>query len=129
MADLTLIDLALAGYVIDEWEIWQQGKCGIYAVALIADHPHLRFGTLGTSEPDGGWLPAHHFAHDDVYAYDSAGRHLLPYHGVNGSFDVMLLDEQPDWYGVPHDEAGPEGPARHLEAARAHAARHHIVEP
>ena len=101
--------------------------CGTYAVALIAAHPQLRFGSLGVADTDGGWVLLHHFAHDDVYAYDSAGRHQLPYRGIEGDADVVLLDEQPDWYGVPQEEAGPEGPAPHLMAAQAHALRHVIV--
>lgn len=128
MPDLTLDDLPAAGYVTDEWHIWQQGKCGTYAVALIAAHPNLRFGTLGESTGQGtDWVPTHHFAHDDTHAYDSAGRHPLPYRGVAGSCDVQCLDEQPDWYGVLEGEAGPEGNDFHLAAATAHAARHNIA--
>lgn len=129
MPKFELQDLAAAGFVTDEWHIWQQGKCGTYAVALIAAHPHLRFGTLGQSEldPDDGWQATHHFAHDDTYAYDSAGRHPLPYRAIDGSCDLMFLDEQPDWYGVPEQDAGPEGIAVHLRAAHAHATRHSIA--
>lgn len=128
MPGLTLEDLAVAGYVTDEWSTWQQGRCGTYAVALINTHPHLRFGTLGQSLDAGGdWVPVHHFAHDDTYAYDSAGKHPLPYHGVDGQCDLAFLDEEADWYGIPEAEAGPEGVAAHLAAARDHATRHHIL--
>ena len=121
----TLADLADAGYVTDEWSLWQQGRCGTYAVALIGDHPSLRFGVFGHSDADG-WTPEHFFAHDDTRAYDSAGRHPLPYRGIDGTADVVLLDQDPDWYGIPAEEAGPEGVEVHLAAATAHARRHRI---
>lgn len=126
MTKRTLDELAAAGYIIDEWSTWQQGRCGSYAVALIQAHPRLRFGTLGESTDDG-WFAGHHFAHDDRFAYDSAGRHPLPYHGIEGSFDLQFLNEDASWYGLPEGEAGAEGVEAVLAAARAHASRHHIV--
>lgn len=99
----TLAEVAAAGYCIDEWADWQQGNCDVYARALIQLNPTLRFGVL-----DGG---SHCFAHDDEYAYDSAGRHSLPYRGIHeGDFtdDDVELDADPDdyGYGTYTDEPG-----------------------
>ena len=86
-----LTDIAAAGYVVAEWDRWQQGNCGGYAAALIHTYPHLRLGGIDfwtDPEPDGSYEfdnPAHYVAHDDDYAYDSAGRHPLPYTGVCGT--------------------------------------------
>jgi hypothetical protein len=113
-----LADLQLAGYVIDEWSRWQQGYCGTYATALIQAVPGLRLGCL-----DGG----HHFtAHDDEFAYDSAGRHPLPYQGVRGDMTWQPDAGPPSDWGLPDDECGPEGPDEALAAALEHAARNNI---
>jgi hypothetical protein len=128
MPEPTLADLRAAGYCTDEWSRWQQGQCGTYATALIRKHPGLRFGTAGRTEngggdASGGWWPAHHFAHDDQHAYDSAGRHPLPYHGVHGDMDYSELDGDPDDWGLPGEEGtGPDD----LAAALRHAARNRI---
>jgi hypothetical protein len=115
----SLRDVASAGYNTDEWSSWQQGRCGTYACGLQRIRPDLRIGTL-----DQG---SHFFAHDDTHAYDSAGRHPLPYRGIAGDAEQVDLDQQPDWWGVPHDEAGSEGPEPHVHAAMQHAERHGIL--
>lgn len=115
----SLHEVAAAGYNTDEWSTWQQGKCGTYACGLQRLNSGLRFGTV-----EGG---NHFFAHDDTHAYDSAGRHPLPYSGIEGG-GRSSLDEEPEWYGVPHDEAGPEGSEVHVQAAMEHAQRHGVLE-
>jgi hypothetical protein len=114
----TLAELAGAGYNVDEWHLWQQGYCAAYAAALQQADPALRIGAL-----DDG---SHFFAHDDSWAYDSAGRHPLPYRGVHGQRDADLDVELDDW-GEPGDSAGPEGPEPHIRAALAHITRHRIL--
>lgn len=121
----TLEDLAAAGYIVDEWEAWQQGDCDLYALALISLDPSLHFGVLGESYEDewgGGWYERHYFAHDGSYAYDSAGRHTLPYHGVHGDCDVVVLDQTPEDFGV---QVGMRTAS--LAAAVAHANRHGVM--
>jgi len=129
-AMMSLGELAAAGYVTDGWETWQQGRCGTYACALIMAHPELRLGALGTMEDpadiDAGWSLLHFFAHDGRHAYDSAGRHELPYRGVHAQADYCELDGVPGWYGLPDEEAGPEGSDYWLELASSHAERHGI---
>lgn len=113
----TLDDLRRTGYVVDEWSRWQQGGCLAYAVALIELRPNLRLGTLAMT--DGEYcIPAHHFAYDDTYAYDSAGRHALPYRGVTFTADVVMLDEDVNEY----DEVDPV----EVLAAKNHCQRHNI---
>ena len=126
----TLRDLHQRGYCTDEWTRWQQGQCGTYAVALMRLRPGLRFGTLGITkagagDPSSGWTPEHHFAHDDTYAYDSACRHPLPYHGVHGDADYYELDGEPgDW-----DQLGEEGSREpDIAAAQEHARRNRILD-
>jgi hypothetical protein len=116
----SLKDVAAAGYNTDEWSTWQQGRCGTYACGLQRLRPDLKMGSI-----DAG---AHFFAHDEKYAYDSAGRHPLPYTGVAGHGTDVGLNETPEYWGLPHDEAGPEGPEPHIEAAMQHAQRHGILE-
>ena len=62
--------------------------CDTYALAMLDTHPNLRLGVA-----DGGM---HFFVHDDEYAYDSIGKHPLPYNGVNGDFDVVEYDQRRD---------------------------------
>ncbi len=118
MTWLSLADLAAAGYVVDEWWRWQQGGCGTYALALLQSHPGLR---LGVALDDRG-AETHFFAHDSVYAYDSAGRHRLPYLGVQPTdqFDQVLLDQNPDDWDL--DEVPSDIPD-----AAAHQRRHRIT--
>lgn len=114
----TLADRERAGYVIDEWKRWQQGGCLEYAVALIRRYPGLRFGTLGESDGDGGWWVSHHIAHDDEWAYDSAGRHRLPYNGIDGVLDVVELNGNAEDYEYPDEDE--------VAAALLHIERHGI---
>lgn len=119
----TLDDLAAAGYCTDEWARWQQGGCDSYAAALIQARPHLRAAMAGYTYASmgyegTGWLPAHMFAHDGEYAYDSAGRHKLPYHGVHGDLDYVVLD-----LGADDLESEPA----EIPDALAHAERNGIL--
>ena len=100
--------------VTDEWERWQQGGCLAYAVALQRLSPALRFGTLNDDDS-----PVHHFAYDDEYAYDSAGRHSLPYRGISGALEYCP-NESADWYE--------EVDENEVRDAQAHAIRNHILE-
>lgn len=104
----------------DEWAIWQQGRCGIDALALMELDPSLRLGSL-----DNG---VHFFAHDDEFAYDSGGRHRLPYVGIDGTLAPCDLDQDPRYWGLPDDAAGLEGPEPHLTAAKVHAKRNGVLE-
>lgn len=84
-------------YIKDEWNRWQQGGCLEYAIALTRVNPLLLFGSL--YKVDGNYaLATHHFAHDDSFAYDSAGRHPLPYRGIYNQADEVGLNEDPKWY-------------------------------
>lgn len=115
-----LEDFAAAGLCVDEWATWQQGHCGAYALALIelgGGQPIMGLGVL-----DGG---DHFFAHDAAYAYDSAGRHTLPYRGiVDDAFEESLLGQRPGEWGLGcsclscDDLRG---------KARAHITRHGIL--
>lgn len=123
----SLEEIADAGYVTDEWRRWQQGQCAAYAVALVDAHPDLRFAVIGQTEngdgdATGGWRERHAFAHDDHYAYDSAGRHPLPYLGIEARCDLLELDSDPEDYGY-RDEFDDET----FAAALAHANRHQIL--
>jgi hypothetical protein len=111
-------DHAVCAPADPEWRRWQQGNCGIYAHALRRTDTALRFGVLGETLGTG-WWPLHYFAHDEQFAYDSAGRHRLPYRGLDGSFDVMVLDQAPEDWGVPDEEAAAS--EREVEIGRAEA--------
>lgn len=125
MPQMTLDELAECGYIIDEWADWQQGMCGTYALALLQAHPHLRLGGVDFNNDPGFDNPGHFVAHDDEYAYDSAGRHPLPYQGVHGDGRWLADLGDPADYGIPDDET--DEPAVDLQAARDHHARHQIV--
>lgn len=119
--------LTAAGYVTDDWNRWQQGDCGAYAIALTDAHPHLRFAVLGETwdgagDASGGWSVRHFFAHDDTDAYDSAGRHPLPYYGIRGTCDYVELDSDPDWHGLYEEHTEQD-----YADARDHAVKHRIV--
>jgi len=63
---------------------WQRGACLTYAEALKACDPTLRWGIHYGPNTDPDWPeaqyePMHVFVHDEKYAYDSLGRHPLPY--------------------------------------------------
>jgi len=63
---------------------WQRGACLSYAQALKECDPNLQYGmhfgpNTDPDYPDAQWEPLHVFAHDGEFAYDSLGRHALPY--------------------------------------------------
>lgn len=121
MSDLDRV--AASGGVIDEWRRWNQGQCGIYALALIQLRPALRFGSVCDAE--GAY---HHFAHDDDFAYDSAGRHLLPYLGLFPMpGDFMLLDGCAAFYGLPEDMESEHGAESDIADAIDHIRRHNLL--
>jgi hypothetical protein len=101
-----------------QFDRWSNGECGTYATALIRSKPGLQLGVAGTADSDGGWYPHHYFAHDQANAYDSSGRHPLPYHGVNNQFDHVELGHDLESWGLPEDEGGDEDT---LREATAHA--------
>ncbi len=87
---------------------WQHGLCDTYAKAMLDMYPHLKLGIL-YNEDD---IEQHYFAHDGKYAYDSIGKHKLPYtgYGENKGTFVQSLEEKPEWYGIggayPYGENG-----------------------
>lgn len=108
------------------WE-WQTGLCGTYACALIRAYPWLRLGVAGTRMREGeglqegeDWWAHHFFAHDQEYAYDSFGRHPLPYQG-EPEWDVTLLNQEAGEWRLPEEESGPEAAEYHLSRAWRHA--------
>lgn len=119
-----LAALAARGYNIISWQRWQQGSCHAYALGLIAVNPKLRFGTIVRHEQRGDdefEVDTHHFAHDDTHAYDSAGRHPLPYLGIDPEpGHRMRLDDDPTYY----DESAPD----EILVAMAHARAHGILD-
>lgn len=132
---MTLADIAARGYVTEDWSRWQQGECGTYAVAMIQAFPHLHLGGIDfyNDENSGTDAPGHYVAHDGVYGYDSAGRHLLPYKGVCGygrwlDWSDMPAMEMAHDHGICgcYEECGDINPDS-LAAAIAHATKHNIL--
>lgn len=115
------------GYCIEGWGEWQQGLCGTYATALMELDPSLRFGGIDFDNDPGFDNPTHFVAHDDEYAYDSAGRHPLPYEGVHGGGRWLPDHGTPEHFGLPQDEVG-EDARPYIEAAKEHAIRNGILE-
>ena len=97
-------DLAELGYCTDEWERWQNGSCGEYAVALIRLRPELKFGAVGTWAAQ--FEASHFFAHSNTWAYDSAGMHRLPYFGLDPEYsgETMLVSQDPRAWDLPLTE-------------------------
>jgi hypothetical protein len=129
MTGRSLAELSRAGYITEDWHRWQQGQCGTYALALMRMQPGLRLGVSGITEngdgdASGGWRPVHFYAHDDAHAYDSAGRHPLPYHGVHGSLDYHEHDARPDDWSLPDEESTGESD---IKTAQDHARRNGIL--
>ena len=71
-------------------ELWHRGYCAEYALALIKKNPHLHLGFSAEEDLHTEWDPysgdpapytaiSHVFAHDSDFAYDSLGKHPLPY--------------------------------------------------
>ena len=104
---------------------YQAGLCGTYAAGLIQLRPDLRMGVAGDEKDDDDQLvPRHYFAHDDHGAYDSAGRHPLPYPGRRS---YSQLDAGDPWVlDAEHESraAAEEAIAR----AQEHAIRHRVLE-
>lgn len=126
MPERTIAILTDRGFCTDEWERWHQGQCGTYAIALLRLDPTLRLGLTGDME-DEFFLWQHAFAHDDTYAYDAGGRHVLPYRGAWGDYETQELDQEPTDYDFPYEESGPEGEEVNLAAAKAHALQNGIL--
>jgi hypothetical protein len=108
-------------YCIDEWHRWQQGECFEYAVALTRLRPELMFGTLF----DDDERDIHFCAHDATHAYDSAGKHPLPYIGLAAPGRTYLAsgawqDNEISAYDVPNETV--------VADAMKHAVRHGILD-
>lgn len=73
------------GYITDQWPDWQQGGCGAYAGVLSGFCPWLEACQLD----DGG----HFYMTDGTWAYDSAGRHKMPYYGLGYPYPKDSLEE------------------------------------
>lgn len=115
----SLDGLAQRGYNTEGWSRWQQGDCGTYAHALTQMKPSLRFGAVADEEG----AESHFFAHDDTHAYDSAGKHPLPYTGVHHPAGYQsYLDIDREDYGEP------QGDKQEIAEAQAHATQHGILE-
>lgn len=111
-----------AGYATEDYERWQFGQCATYARALMQMKPGLKFGVMGVGSGEHKY-PTHFFAHDNRYAYDSAGRHPLPYRGITHHADYCDLDQDPQGPTVPPDASG-----QGIAAAQDHARRNGILE-
>jgi hypothetical protein len=106
---------------------WQTGNCGTYARALIQMRPGLRLGALGVrDDPDDpeSMSAEHYFAHDDTHAYDSLGKHPLPY--TRPGWPVQELD-WPD-HGVAEEEFDTRDEIDDaLYRAQSHALKHRVL--
>lgn len=111
----------------DEWGIWQKGYCGTYAFALKFFNPSLK-PYAGIMLWGDSRVHTHIFMCDDKYAYDSAGKHSLPYYGVdvNSWQEVELIDL--DDFAIMDDEAGPEGWFYWFNRAIQHIVRNRILD-
>lgn len=131
-------DLNPKQFNMDEFSRWNQGQCGTYATALMKLNPKLRLGGIDfhNIEPDSEFAnPGHFAAHDDTHAYDSTGRHPLPYRGIEADeYPGRWIPDigTPHDFGLPRDEAGPAGSDHseqaNMRAATAHAKRHGILD-
>ena len=134
LRDPGLVNLAERGYVTDDWSRWQQVKCGGYAAALLRMYPHLRLGGVdwcNDRDDDTGELydnPGHFVAHDDRFAYDSAGIHPLPYGGVDGDGRWLPDIGDPHEHGLCecYGECGDYDDYERM-AVISHATRHGIL--
>ena len=119
LVDGKMVAVGVQKQAFDEW---QDENCGLYAQALMQLKPGLRLGIIGGGE--------HMFAHDDHYAYDSLGRHPLPYEWPKAQDGTNELDADPDdwFYGELH--APPADRAKFqaiIERAKQHAIANHIL--
>jgi hypothetical protein len=110
------------GYATEAYERWQFGQCATYARALMRMRPGLKFGAMGVGSGQHKY-PTHYFAHDDRHAYDSAGRHPLPYHGITHHADYSDLDQDPHGSAVPTDASEED-----ITQAQDHARRNGILD-
>ena len=116
------------GYNHHGWREWQQGNCLEYAHALIRENPSLRFGVMGWANEDSNGekfdIASHYFAHDDKHAYDSAGKHPLPYKGIDpdktNHADWSRTDQDPDEHELPDEDT--------INLARKHVREHGILD-
>ncbi len=122
----TLAGLYEAGYVTDEWRRWQQGQCGTYALALLSTRPGLKAMEAGRVTDDGFHETEHFYVTDGTWAYDSAGRHPMPYLGIDGRMEYAE-ETCLAWYGIPEDETGPEDAEAGIADALDHARRNGIL--
>lgn len=89
----------------------------------------LKMGVAGhLDDEDGSFEIGHAFAHDKTHAYDSSGKHPLPYLGIHHQFTHHELNQNPADYEFPEEESGPEGSAPNIRDAMAHASRNGILE-
>jgi hypothetical protein len=102
----------------DQFDRWQQGECGTYAVALQKLKPGLKFGTLA----DADNVETHHFAYDDTHAYDSNGR--TPLAELSKRAPQVWLNEDPNDYGLPHSVSD----ARGVDDAIEHARKNRVLK-
>jgi hypothetical protein len=108
---------------------WQEGECGTYATALQRMRPGLMIGTAGgePGDDEDDWDVEHFFAHDQDAAYDSAGRHELPY---TGRWRYCLLNINPHHFDVLSAEHEPDSAEaeRAIAQAQQHITRHRILD-
>ena len=112
---LSLADLTELGYVIEGWREFQQGSCLEYAYALLILRGDWQLGTNGDDHNE----VQHFYAHDDTHAYDSAGRHPLPYLGIDPNEPASWADAE----ASIHDHGVPDPDKVRL--ALAHIKQHH----
>ncbi len=108
---------------------WQGGECGTYATALQRTRPSLMIGAAGGGPGDDeeDWDVEHFFAHDQTHAYDSTGRHELPY---SGRWQHSILNINPHHFDVLSAEHPPDSDEaeRAITQAERHIIRHRILE-
>ncbi len=108
---------------------WQGGECGTYATALQRMRPGLMIGAAGggSGDDEEDWDVEHFFAHDQTHAYDSTGRHELPY---SGRWQHSILNINPHHFDVLSAEhpPGSDEAERAIAQAERHIIRHRILE-
>ena len=108
---------------------WQGGECGTYATALQQMRPGLMIGAAGGGPGDDeeDWDVEHFFAHDQTHAYDSTGRHELPY---SSRWQHSILNINPHHFDVLSAEHPPDSAEaeRAIAQAERHIIGHRILE-